>query len=292
MKIRLSRFDRLFVLFIYVILALITVAFLLPLMQVVTISVSPPEVVNKYGFHFIPTKFDFSGYAGVFQNDSIWVAYKNTIFRTISGTALTIMLTFMGAYPLAKKSLPHRKFWTFFIMLTMFFSGGLIPSYLLIKNLGMMDTIWSLILPGVISTYMLLVARSFLSALPESLEEAAKIDGANELFILFKVVLPLSMPIIATVGLYSAVFHWNAWFDSMLYIQDASKQVLQLVLRNILITGSDPLIEQMTGGNKQVINTETLKMAVLVVSILPILCVYPFLQKYFIQGSLIGSVKG
>jgi putative aldouronate transport system permease protein len=292
MRIRLSRFDRIFVACIYIVLTLFTISFVLPLLQVITISVSPPEVVNQYGFHFIPMKFDFSGYKGVFENSSIWVAYKNTIVRTVLATTITILLTFMGAYPLAKKHLPHRKFWTTFIVLTMFFSGGLIPSYLLIKNLGMMNTIWVLVLPGAISTYMLLVTRSFLAALPESLEEAAKIDGANEMFILFRIVLPLSMPIIATVGLYAAVYNWNAWFDSMIYIQDAKKQVLQLVLRNILITGNDPLIEQMTGGNRQVINTETLKMAVLVVSILPILCVYPFLQKYFIQGALIGSVKG
>jgi len=292
MRIKQSAGDTVFMVLVYVLLTLLCFLFLVPIMQVVTVSVSPAEIINRYGFHLIPTKFDFNGYVLVMHNSQIWLAYKNTIVRTVLGTSITVLLTFMGAYPLSKKYLVHRKFWTGFIVLTMFFSGGLIPSYLLVKNLGLMNTVWALVLPSAVSAYMLLVVRSFIAGLPESLEESAQIDGANEIFVLFLIIIPLSLPIIATVGLYSAIFHWNAWFDSMIYIQDGKKQVLQILLRNILLVGSDPSWETSTGGLKMNVNSESLKMATLVVSMAPILAVYPFLQKYFLKGALIGSIKG
>ncbi|OWR32387.1 ABC transporter permease [Saccharibacillus sp. O23] len=285
--------DRIYVGFAYTVLVLLCASIIVPMLQVVTISMSPVEVINSYGFHLFPTKFDFSGYEQVFRKSIIWTAYGNTIIRTVLGTALTVMLTFMGAYPLSKKTLPHRPFWTALIVFTMFFSGGLIPSYMLIKNLGLMNSVWSLVLPGVVSVFLLLIVRNFISALPESLEESAKIDGAGEMYILWKIIMPLSMPILATVSLYSAVGHWNAWFDSMLYIQDEHKQVLQLILRRIVIDGT---LDPAAGGGADLIdkpvNGESMKMATLVVSIVPIICVYPFLQKYFVKGTMLGSVKG
>ncbi|MDO3412486.1 carbohydrate ABC transporter permease [Saccharibacillus sp. CPCC 101409] len=285
--------DRIYLTFVYVVLSLLCASIVLPMMQVLTVSVSPVEVINSYGFHLFPTRFDFSGYREVFRNSLIWTAYGNTIFRTVLGTALTVLLTFMGAYPLSKKSLPHRPFWTALIVFTMFFSGGLIPSYMLIKNLGLMNSVWSLVLPGAVSVFLLLIVRNFISALPESLEESAKIDGAGELYILWKIIMPLSMPILATVSLYSAVGHWNAWFDSMLYIRDEHKQVLQLILRKIVIEGTiDPAAGGGTDLIEKPVNSESMKMATLVVSILPIICVYPFLQKYFVKGTMLGSVKG
>jgi putative aldouronate transport system permease protein len=292
MKTRRTLSDRIFVGMIYTALAVLAVTTLLPLLQAITISVSPPEVVNQYGFHLFPTQFDFSGYAKVIRYDAIWTAYGNTIMRTVFGTAITLVLTFMAAYPLSKKGLPNRKFWTGFIVLTMFFSGGLIPTYLLIKQIGMMNSMWSLILPGAVSAFMLLIVRNFIIGLPESLEESAKMDGANEIYILFRIVLPLSLPIIATVGLYAGVGHWNAWFDSMIYIQDEKKQVLQLILRKILLEGQDISAESSSGAQQAAVSSETMKMAALVVSVLPVLFVYPFLQKYFVKGSLMGSVKG
>ncbi|WP_172198625.1 carbohydrate ABC transporter permease [Saccharibacillus qingshengii] len=285
--------DRIYVTFAYTVLILLCVSIIVPMMQVLTVSVSPVEVINSYGFHLFPTKFDFSGYQEVFRKSIIWTAYGNTIIRTVLGTALTVILTFMGAYPLSKKSLPHRPFWTALIVFTMFFSGGLIPSYMLIKNLGLMNSVWALVLPGVVSVFLLLIVRNFIAALPESLEESAKIDGAGELYILWKIIMPLSMPILATVSLYSAVGHWNAWFDSMLYIQDEHKQVLQLILRRIVIDGTlDPSAGGSTDLIDRPVNGESMKMATLVVSILPIVCVYPFLQKYFVKGTMLGSVKG
>lgn len=277
---------------VYVTLGFLSITTLVPLLQAATISLSPPEVVNRYGFHLFPTKFDFSGYESVFNYSVIWTSYGNTIVRTLLGTAISLVLTFLGAYPLSKRSLPNRKLWTGVIVLTMFFSGGLIPSYLLIKNIGLMNSVWALVLPGAVSAFMLLIVRNFIAGLPESLEESAKIDGANEIVVLFRIVLPLSLPIIATVGLYSGVGHWNAWFDSMIYIQDEGKQVLQMILRRILLEGQDVASESGSGSHAAVVNSETVKMAALIVSILPILLVYPFLQKYFVKGTLMGSVKG
>ncbi|THF72906.1 carbohydrate ABC transporter permease [Cohnella fermenti] len=284
--------DTLFMGFVYIGLGALSITTLLPLLQAITISLSPPDVVNSYGFHLLPTKLDFSGYERVFQYDIIWTAYGNTIMRTLLGTAITLVLTFLGAYPLSKRTLPNRKLWTGVVVLTMFFSGGMIPSYLLIRNIGIMNSIWALVLPGAVSAFMLLIVRNFIAALPESLEESAKIDGANDIVVLFRIVLPLSLPIIATVGLYSGVSHWNAWFDSMIYIQDEHKQVLQMILRRILLEGQDVSAESGSGVHAQAVNTETVKMAALVVSVLPILCVYPFLQKYFVKGTLMGSIKG
>jgi ABC-type sugar transport system, permease component len=282
--------DMIFTIFVYAVLTLLAVVTLLPFLQIVTLSMSPAEIVNSYGFHFIPTSFDFSGYRQVFKNDLIWTAYGNTILRTVLAVTLTLILTFLGAYPLSKKFLPHRTFWTGFVVLTMFFSGGMIPSYILIKELGLMNSIWSLILPGAVSTFLLLIVRNFIHEIPEALEESAKMDGANDIYILWRIILPLSLPVLATVALYTGVYHWNAWFDSMLYIQDEKKQVLQLVLRHIVLDGDLAASRTETGQTN--VNTESMKLATLIVSILPILCVYPFLQKYFVKGTLIGSIKG
>lgn len=284
--------DRIFVIFTYTTLGLLTIGTLLPLLQVITISVSPPSVTNAYGFHIIPFEFDFSSYERVINYQMLWIAYGNTLIRTIVGTALTIVLTFLAAYPLSRRTLPNRSIWTGFIVLTMFFSGGLIPTYLLIKSLGLLDSFGALVLPHAISVFMVLIVRNFISGLPESLEESAKIDGANEMYILWHIILPLSLPIITTVGLYAAVWHWNAWFDSMIYMQTEHKQVLQHLLRKILIEGSDSASEMSGATVTNYVNIDSLKMATLVVSIIPLIAVYPFLQKYFVKGTLVGSVKG
>lgn len=285
-----SKSDFIFISIVYIVLSLFAICTLLPFFQVVTLSMSPAEVVNSYGFHFFPTSFDFAGYIQVFHNNLIWISYGNTILRTASAILLTVSLTFLGAYPLSKKSLPNRTFWTGFIVLTMFFSGGLIPLYILVKGLGLMDSIWALLLPGAVSTFLLLIVRNFVYEIPEALEESAKMDGANDIYILRKIILPLSMPVLATVGLYTGVYHWNAWFDSMLYIQTEHKQVLQLILRKIVLDGDMAAAGTETG--QIVVNSQSMKLATLVVSIIPILCVYPFLQKYFVKGTLIGSIKG
>ena len=195
----------------------------------------------------------------------------------------------MGAYPLSRKYLPHRNFYTMFIVVTMFFGGGLIPSYLLIKSLGLIDSRWVLIIPGLISTFSLLILRNFFMGIPEELEDSAKIDGANDMRILFGIIIPLSKPVLATLALWAAVSHWNAWFDALLYLQDQSKVVLQLFLRRLVISAEgDPMLQ----ANPQQEAPETLKAAVIMFTALPILVVYPFLQRYFVKGILVGSLKG
>lgn len=194
------------------------------------------------------------------------------------------------AYVLSKKYFPNRNFWTGAIVFTMYFSGGMIPSYILVKNLHLFNSVFALILPGLIPTFTMLIVRNFFMAIPDSMEESARIDGANDVSILFRIILPISMPIIATVVLWQMVGHWNSWFDALLYTQDQKKQVLQLVLRRVLFEGSGELADY-TGGSVTV-RPESLRAAVIMIVIFPIVCVYPFLQKYFVKGILVGSLKG
>lgn len=275
---------------IYMALIMLGVFTLVPFMQVITISLSPAKVVASYGIHLIPTQITFDGYRSVFTHDLIWISYMNTFIRTLIGVIISLLLYIVAAYPLSKKYLPHRKFWTLFFLFTLYFQGGLIPSYILIKDLHMMDTIWALVLPPAFSAYTLIIMRNFFMSLPEDLVESAKIDGANDVYILIKIIIPLSKPIIATVSLWSAVFHWNAWFDCLLFIQTKEKWTLQYVLRRILIDGAFEDLQFDFLQSK--VNTDTMKMATLVAATFPILLVYPFLQKYFIQGMRMGAVKG
>ena len=291
-KIKQNLSDRLFMVFVYGFLIFFSTLVILPMFQVITISLSPAEIVNKFGFHLIPTKITLEGYHMIFLDDTIWTAYKNTIIRVVLGVSLTVCLTFLAAYPISKRGLPHRKLITLFMFLTMFFSGGLVPAYVLINKLGLRNSVLALILPGAISTFMVLVTRNFIGTLPESLEEAAKMEGANELQILVKIIIPLSLPILATVALFSAVSHWNAWFDCMLYVPDPKRHVIQLLLQRLLKEGSDVNQEVLFMPITSYISPESRKMATVVVTFLPIIIIYPFLQKYFVKGVLIGSVKG
>jgi putative aldouronate transport system permease protein len=262
---------------------------LYPFIHVLSISFSTSAEALRPGLHLYPREISLFAWDRVMTDKNIWLALGNTVFRTIVGTLLTLLIMSMGAYPLAKKYLPHRNFYMMFIVITMFFSGGLIPSYLLIKSLGLIDSRWALIVPGLISTYSLLILRNFFMGIPEELEDSAKIDGASDLRILFTLVIPLSKPVLATLGLWSAVGHWNAWFDALLYLQDQKLFVLQTFLRRLVITTEgDPLLPV-----SSVFETaETVKAAVIMFTALPILIVYPFLQKYFVKGTLVGSLKG
>ena len=222
----------------------------------------------------------------------IW-GFINTIKRVLLGTSMTVTMLILGAYPLSKKYLPNRTFWTAMFVFTMFFGGGLIPNYMLIKGLKMMNTIWALVLPGLVPTFSMLIMRNFFMEIPESLEESARLDGANDFQIVLRIILPISLPIIATVTLWSMVGHWNAWFDSMIYMREPKNQVLQVVLRNIVVVGTT---KDLQGGgriDRPELNTpEAIKAATIVVGTVPTVLVYPFLQKYFVKGILVGSLKG
>lgn len=288
-KRRASISSRVFDVIVYTLLVLVALVTIIPFLQVVTISMSPPEVVASYGLHLFPTKIDMEGYRSIFKYKLLWSSYYNIIVRTALGTGLSMVLYIVGAYPLSKRYLPNRRFWMFFVIFTMYFSGGMIPSYLLINNwLKLSNTLWALILPPAMSAYNLIIVRNFFESIPDSLEESARIDGARETTVLFRIVVPLSKPVLATVALWCMVSHWNAWYDCMLYIRDDAKYVLQYTLQRILLDGQVQDLDNI--GAK--VNTETMKMASIVVSILPIMVVYPFVQKYFTKGVMIGAVKG
>ncbi len=272
---------------------LICVTMLYPFLYLLARSLSSPEA-SSLSYSIIPQGFTLENYGKVLENSDIATGFKNALIRTVLGTAVNLVMTIFAAYPLSKRYFPHRTFWMGLVVFTMFFGGGMIPTYLLIKRLGMLNTIWALILPGAISTYNMIIMRNFFMALPESLEEAAQIDGANEMVVLFKVVLPMSMPILATIALWSMVGHWNAWFDALIYNTEPSIQVLQVVMRRIVLEGTAQMLNPNSSDNNfhQFVNPENIKAATIMVTTIPIIMVYPFLQKYFVKGILVGSLKG
>lgn len=284
-------FDYLF----YIILIILSLTIVIPFLHLFTISISPSYISNKPGLHLFPKEIVWDSYIKVFRSKFIWIGYKNTIIRTVIGTSLQLFTTAMGAYVLSKKFFPHRAFWTLFIVFTMFFSGGLIPSYLLISNLGLTNTYAALILPGLVSAFNLTIMRNFFSAFPEEIEESCMIDGAGRFTIFIRIILPLSTPILATVGLWLAVGHWNSWFDVLIYITDVNKFTLQIVLRRVILSGTQQLMEMTKGLTFQddlSASPDGLKAASIFVATIPILLVYPFIQKHFVKGIMIGSLKG
>lgn len=253
----------------------------------------PARFVSHTGLLWLPEGFSLAGFKMVLRTASIVTGYGNIILYVITGTALNILLTSMGAYVLSRKKLYIRRFLSLAIVFTMYLSGGLIPFYLTVRNLGLYNTRLALILPVAVNTWNLIVMRTSMSQVPDSLEEAAKIDGANDFVILFRVILPVIKSTVAVMVLFYAVQHWNSWFNAMIFLQDRSKYPLQLFLREILLSGS--MTDIATGSTGEDVNNvltmNMLKYCTIVVSTLPILCIYPFLQKYFVKGVMIGSVK-
>ncbi len=280
---------------IYTLLTLLCVTIVFAFVHLASISLSSNAVATKGGLLLCPRQITFDNYMKVFKNRYIWLGYKNTLIRTLIGTTLQLLFTALGAYVLSKRYYPHRTFWTLLIVFTMFFSGGLIPSFLLVKSLGLLDTYASMILPGLISAYNLTIMRNYFQSLPEEIEESCMIDGAGRMRIFWQFVLPLSTPILATVALWLAVGHWNAWFDVLIYVSDKDKRTLQVVLRNIIITGTQELDSDASAhsvADEMQVSSEGLKAASIYVATIPILCVYPFLQRYFVKGIMVGSLKG
>lgn len=289
-----SRGDKTFDIINHLILILVTIAVFYPLYFIVIASFSDPAAVASGNVHILPKGFNLDGYAKVFENEKIWTGYGNSILYTVVGTAINLALTIMAAYGLSKKSLPGQGILMGLITFTMFFSGGLIPSYLLVDKMGLNNTMWALILPSAVSVYNLIIARSYMSQnISGELEEAAKLDGCSDFNLFFRIALPLSKPIIGVVVLMYVVGHWNEYFSALIYLRDQSLYPLQVILRDLLIQ-----TEQAAnmGGDASVMElqkiADMLKYGVIVVSSLPVLCIYPFIQKYFAQGMMIGSVKG
>lgn len=285
--------GKLFDVVIIAILVFIAGLMLYPFVNSIAVSFSSYIGYIQHPFMVWPHDFSLEGFKFVFKNRLILTSYGNTIIITFTATAIALFLTTFMAYPLSKRWLRGRAFFMNYVIFTMLFSGGIIPNYNLIRSLGLLDSIWALILPGCVSAYNVMLMKSFFSGLPESLEEAARIDGASDLQVLLRVVFPLSMPIFSTIALFVAVGYWNSYFSAVLYIRSTDKWTLQLVLREILMSADMSLLA--SGGNAAEVRAtpvETLRYATMVVAIVPIMCVYPFLQKYFVKGVTLGAVKG
>ncbi|THE13802.1 carbohydrate ABC transporter permease [Bacillus timonensis] len=290
--------DRAFDVMNTIFVAVITLIIVYPLIFVISASISDPDAVNSGRMWLWPVDVSFAGFQRVFQNDAIWVGYKNTIIYTIVGTLLHLIVLLPCSYALSRKELKGKKILLWVILITMLFSGGLIPTYLVVQSLGMLNTIWAIVIPGVVGAWSILVAKTFFEqTIPDQLVEASKIDGASDFIIFRKVVLPLSLPIIAVMALFHAVGLWNQYFNALIYLSDESLYPLQLILRQILIL-NEVSAEGIAGGAgtaqsfvDQVKTASLVKYAVIIVSALPLLIVYPFLQRFFVKGVLIGSVK-
>lgn len=270
----------------YVILSIILVICVFPLLYVISVSLTPITEVHKNGvFLVIPRAITLDAYKTIIDQRMLPRAMGITAYITILGTVINIVATVIMAYPLSKRKLAGRRFLIPFIIFPMLFSGGTIPTYLLIKNLNMIGTYWALMIPGAVYTYNLLVVKAFFENLPEELFESARIDGANEFYVLWKIVVPLSKPVIMTMVLFYAVGHWETYFDSIMYLPDQNMQTLQVVLRRMLTPNAE-MNADIT------IPTMTLQMAMVVFTTLPIIVIYPFIQKYFTKGIMLGAVKG
>lgn len=294
MHIKESPSRKAFNVFNIIFMLCMIVITLYPLLYVVFASLSDSNELMKHsGLLLKPVGFSWAAYKAVFKNPNILQGYKNTIIVLISSVTVSMFLTCLAAYVLSRKNVLFNGVITFIIMFTMFFSGGMIPTYLLVNNLGLTNTYWALILPTAISTYNMIIMRTGFAAIPQSLEESAKIDGANHFTILFKIVIPLAKPTMAVIVLYYAVACWNSWFNAMIYLQKRRDlQPLQLILRGILIENDTSNMQDGNVGQDTESIAESIKYAVIVVATLPILAIYPFLQKYFIKGIMIGAVKG
>ncbi|WP_028612187.1 carbohydrate ABC transporter permease [Paenibacillus harenae] len=294
-KIKEPLGDRLFLLAIYVFLTLLMMAVLYPLVYIVSSSLSSPRAVVSGQVWLYPVEFSLRAYKSIFQSTQLMYGYYNTIVYTVFGTLINLLFTILLAYPLSVKKFYGRNAFMILLMITMFFSGGLIPTYLLVKDLDMLDTRWAMWLPGALSVFQVVIARTFFqSSIPHELSEAAQMDGCRDARYLISVVLPLSKPILAVMGLMYAVGHWNAYFDALIYLRSEKLFPLQYVLRNLLIlNSSDPEMLANTAGKIREQGFEqALKYALIVVASVPVLVIYPFVQRHFVKGVMIGSLKG
>ncbi|MGG4341775.1 carbohydrate ABC transporter permease [Paenibacillus lautus] len=275
-----------------ILLCLLSIVTLYPFLYVLFASISTPaEFVQHRGILLWPKGFSLDSYRMVFENPNIIRSYLNTIFYVVVGTSLNILMTALGAYGLSRKNVMWKSTIMMLIVMTMFFDGGLIPKYLLVKNMGLIDTYWALIIPSAMTTWNLIIMRTAFQGVPDALEESARIDGASDWTILFRIIIPLSLPVIAVMVLFYGVWHWNKWFDALIYLRDRDLFPLQLILREILIQNDTSSMMTSVGGGDRMPVGETIKYATIMVATLPILFLYPFLQKYFVKGVMIGAIK-
>ncbi|WP_082562411.1 MULTISPECIES: carbohydrate ABC transporter permease [unclassified Paenibacillus] len=284
--------NRLFNTVNYSLLTLVSLITIIPFVYIVSMSFASPGEVAKGGLLLFPSKFTLGAYKYIFSTDTMVRSILISIYITVFGTLINLLLTSFTAYPLAKATLRGRKTILLMILITMLFSGGLIPTYFVVKAFGMINTYWSLMIPTAISAFNLIVLKNFFQQIPESLVDSAKIDGCNDVGILFRIILPLSMPAMATFGLFYAVGHWNTFFNAVMYMNDAEKFPVQVILRQIVLLSQDQIGNTTSQQDPTDFLPQTIRMASIVVATVPIVLVYPFLQKHFAKGVLLGSVKG
>ena len=294
-KVKLPLDDKIYYSIAYSFIIIMAIFVLLPLLNILASSFSSPAAVNAGRVVLWPVDWSLEGYKKIFTNQRVWIGYRNTFFYTISGTLINITVTLFCAYPLSRRNLPHRSFFSFLFVFTMLFSGGLIPTYMQVRNLRILNTIWAMLLPGAMAVYQMIVTRTFIqSNIPAELLEMAQIDGCNDFRFFAQFVLPLSKPVIAVITMQYAVAHWNAYFDAFIYLSNRNLFPLQSFLREILIMNqmlSVDYVDPETAVAMQGL-ADLLKYSLIVVATVPILCVYPFIQKYFVHGIMIGSLKG
>ncbi len=291
---RESAGDRFFGISVYVLVGLITLIVLYPLVYVLSASFSDPSAVLRGELWLFPINPTIDSYLRVFNNQDIWIGFRNTFLYTTLGTALNLALSIMIAYPLSRKDFYGRNALTIFLVFTMFFSGGMVPTYLLVRDLGMLNTIWAVIVPGAVSVYNVIIIRTFFQNIPVELRESAELDGCSNIQYLLKILLPLSKPVIAVMILFYGVSQWNAFFDALIYLTDRSLFPLQLFLREMLIQDQLSDMVQVSDStlDAHAMTVEGIKYAVVIVASLPMLILYPFLQRFFVKGVMIGSIKG
>jgi len=292
MLVKRSYGDKIFDIINVGLMLFVVVITVYPMLYVLFASISEPmQLMSHTGLILKPLGFSLKGYKLVLANPNIVIGYRNTLFYVIVGTSINLFLTILGAFILSRKKYLLKKFFMIMVIITMYFSGGIVPRYLLISNIGMLNTIWALLLPNAISTWNLIIMRTSFLTIPAEIEESTKIDGANDIVLLFRIIVPLSIPVIAVIALFYSVNHWNAWFDAMIYIRNRKIYPLQLFLREILIQDNTVDMTSVAMMDDFYVR-ELVKYCTIIVATVPILCVYPFLQRYFIKGIMVGALKG
>ncbi|MCJ8010433.1 carbohydrate ABC transporter permease [Paenibacillus sp. KQZ6P-2] len=296
MKEKKTISDHIFDISLYIFLSVIFIVTFYPFWNILVISLNDATDTMRGGLFLWPREFTLESYKSILNNPEIWSAIKVTVLRTVIGTALSVFCISMLSYSLSKRYLLGWKFFSFFFVLTMYFGGGMVPSYMVIKSLGLIDTFWVFIFPGMIGVFLMILVRTYIEQLPGEIEESAKIDGANDLQIFFRIVMPLCVPVLATIGLFIAIGHWNSWYDSYIYTYKPELKTLQAVLVKILnqfqTGGMMSQAQQLAQNSSRVpVSSESIRMAVTMVATLPIILVYPFVQKYFVKGMMLGAIK-
>lgn len=273
---------------VYIIISFICILFIAPFLYAVSISLTDPEVYVPFKLYLFPDKLSFATYKYILSNASFMNSFKNTVFITLVGTLLDLCVTYTFAYVLTKKDMPFHKVFMGMVVFTLMFNAGIIPNFMMVKSLHLINSRWALILPVLTNAWSLIVAKSFIESIPGEIEESARIDGCNDIQVFLRMIIPLSKASIATLTLFFAVSHWNTYFNALIYLTDTNKRTLQVYVKSLLIDAST------TGVGVDVMNmpSETVRMATVILAMLPILVVYPFLQKYFVKGTMVGAVKG